>query len=325
MKNPHHATNVGMIPRMVKWLLPVCIAGILAVVFWPKPAPLETDIFIPIEMTGLPKGLALAGTPIKGVEIRIRGPEPAVKDLQNRQLSYHLDLSAATAGLKSTPIHAERLGFPREVAILHIHPDPLVIKIEKEITKEVPVGVNIYGKPASGFYLVKAEPIPPVVVLRGPENRLAPVKEIRTKPIDVTGARESIKKEVALDLQEGIQPVSQNGVILAELTIRERVATRTFAGVSVKGKNARYQFTVTPPLIEIEIKGPVTTLEKLGEKGIDVYVDLQGLAHGVYPRRAVISLPMDATLLRATPELFTVKIEPRALGRTAEPAPPLPE
>jgi len=104
-------------------------------------------------------------------------------------------------------------------------------------------------------------------------------------------------------------------VIVAEVGIGEKEARRTFSRVPVSGKNARYRFAITPPSISITVKGPVSALTKIETEGVEVYVDLQGLAPGVYPRRAVIALPVEATLLQAEPEIFTVTIQQQALPK----------
>ena len=70
-----------------------------------------------------------------------------------------------------------------------------------------------------------------------------------------------------------------------------------------------YPFKISPPAIEITVKGPARSVNFLpSDPDFDVYVDLKGLVPGVYVRRAVILLPLPTTLVKATPELFTVHI-----------------
>lgn len=316
------STRAPAIAKRAKWLVPMCIALVLAIFLWPKPGPYESDLFVPLDIAGLAEGLTLHEMPVKGLEIRIRGPEKLVRNLMGQTLSYRLDLSGMNTGVHAVPIRPERFGLSREIGILHTHPDPLIFRIEPEITKEVPVQVAIQGTPASGFYVADIRPYPASVVLRGAESSLDPVKVVVTKPIDVSGLHESFKKEVALDLLEGVVPVAPGGVIVAELTLGERETRRTFSGVPVTGKNARYRFAVTPPSIDITVNGPVRAVTKLENEGIEAYVDLQGLTPGVYPRRAVIVLPVEATLVQAEPEIFTVTIQPRALPRADVPVNP---
>ncbi len=307
---------------MLKWTVPLCIAGALAVLLWPKPEPYEADYFVPIAISALPMGLALADTPPEGVEIRVRGPENVVRRLPDRPLVYPLDLSGLAAGVTTIPLRPERFGLPREAALLQVRPDALTLRIEREVTREVPVRVAVSGQPASGFQLEAARPIPPGALLRGPESRIEPVHEVRTRPIDISGARRSKKVEVALDLVEGVRAVTPGGVITAELTFAEVIEARVFPRLSLVGRHGAHPFTITPAHIDIEVRGPVNTLERLETEGIDAYVDLKGLGPGVYPRRAVISLPVETTLLGAAPEIFTVKIDPHTAPHAAGPPRP---
>ena len=93
------------------------------------------------------------------------------------------------------------------------------------------------------------------------------------------------------------------------IVIKEKIVTRKFKDIPVKGKHTPYAFSISPPVIAIEVKGPVNILEKLlTEKSINVMVDLKDLKPGVFVRRAAITLPVNATLVSANPEIFTVKI-----------------
>ena len=120
----------GKIRNLAKWLVPLCLVAALVFFLWPKPGPYETDIFVPLEITALPEGLTLAAMPLKGVEIRVRGPEKVVRNLPRETLAYRLDLKGAAAGVKTVSMRAESFGLPPDVTILHAHPYPLILKIE---------------------------------------------------------------------------------------------------------------------------------------------------------------------------------------------------
>jgi hypothetical protein len=294
---------------MLKWIVSLGVVAVAALVLWPSQVPYEADIFVPLEISALPEGLAPAGMPVEGIEIHVSGPERMVRGLHDRQLVYRLDLSDVSPGMSSIPVRPERFGLPRDIAILQIQPDPLVIRIEREATREVPVRVTLSGEPATGFYIAGTRPIPPTAVLRGPESRIDPVTEVRTRPIDISGAHEKMKVEVALDLAEGIRAVAPWGVITAEVDLAEKIGVKAYADVPLMARNTLHRVRITPAHIDIEVKGPVGILEKLAAEGIEAYVDLKGLGPGVYPRRAVISLPVETTLVRAFPEIFTVQVD----------------
>ena len=269
----------------------------------------ETDIFIPIDLGKIPDGLSITDPPLKGIEVRISCPESLVKTLSEIKSRYLLDLSDINEGVNNIPIRKDGIKLPSRISIINITPSFLTVKVEKELKKELPVIVSFSGKPAPGFFTY-AVTRPSSVMLKGPENILGPIEKIFTKPVDVNGLSESFKKEIALDLPECLDIISFSGIILAEVFIEEQIVAREFKNIPVKGKDSTYTFSITPPAIDIEIKGPVNLLEKLyQENGLEVCIDLKGLKPGVYVRRASIVLPVKTILVSVKPKIFTVKIK----------------
>jgi len=221
-----------------------------------------------------------------------------------------LDLSGVEVGIRSIPIDQDRIPLPKGISIVRVNPSFITVKVEKEIQKEVPVIISFSGKPAPGFIVSSATAKPSSVTLKGPESILAPVVKALSEPIDIKGLSESFKKEIALDLAEDLEGDSPSKLVLAEILIEEKIASRKFNDIPLEGKGTPHIYSITPPAINIEVQGPVNILEKLNtENGLKVYVDLKDLKPGVYVRRATITLPVKTTLVGVKPELFTVKIE----------------
>ena len=269
----------------------------------------EIDILIPVDPHKLPDGLTLAGPVPKEIEIRVKGPPEILEDLRRNVPKYPLDLSAAAVGVESIAVNPDLIPLPGEVQITRVNPAYLSVRVERLIKKQLPVRVFVSGDPASGYAISGALAKPSTLLICGPETAVRFVDELFTKPVDVTARSESFKKEIAVDLAEGIEICSSSGIVLAEVYIATKVATKRFTGIWVRGKNTPHKFNITPPTLTIEIKGPISIINKLQpNKDIDVYVELENLKPGVYVRRAAISLPVKTTLVRVEPELFTVKI-----------------
>ncbi len=291
----------------------LCLLLILGAIFlWPGASLKEADVFVPIHFVKMPLGLTLAGPPVRGIEIRVRGPMAAIQALPGLKLRYELDLSGMKAGIQSIPVKKEHIPLPRGISFVGTNPTHLTVRIENETRKSVPVILSLSGKPARGFFMESAVVEPSAVVLAGPESILAAIDKIQTKPVSLNSRSESFKKEIPLDLPETLKIVSALSKIRTEIRIREKISTRKFEDLPVEARYARHPFNITPSSISIEVKGPVRALEKLqtGEH-IRVYVDLKGLQPGVYVRRANIALPLKITLVDAKPEIFTVKIRRR--------------
>jgi len=295
--------------RIIKWVILCFFLVSCFFLLWHDSPFQETDIFIPIDLGKIPDGLSITDPPLKGIEVRIRCPESLVKTLSKIKSRYLLDLSDINEGVNNIPIRKDGIKLPSGISIINITPSFLIVKVEKELKKELPVIVSFSGKPAPGFF-THAVTRPSSVILKGPENILGSIEKIFTKPIDVNGLSESFKKEISLDLPGCLDIISFSGIILAEVFIEEQIVAREFKNIPVKGKDSTYTFSITPPVIDIEIKGPVNVLEKFyQDNGLEVCVDLKGLKPGVYVKHASIILPVKTILVWVKPEIFTVKID----------------
>lgn len=271
---------------------------------------IETDILIPISFENIPNGLTITGHPLKSLEVRVKGPEPLIESLSKMKLQYKLDLIAVKPGVQSIQIRNDAILLPQGVSILKITQSFLAVRIETEIIKEVPVFVSVSGRPASGFIVTSAVARPKRIVLRGPEDTLKPLTSLMTKPIDLDGSSESFKKNTAIELINNVEIISGDKIFVAEISIDKKIVTKRFKNVSVEGIEASFPYTITPPRIDIEVKGHVNILEKIDPvKDIKVCIDLKDLKPGTYNKRASIKIPVQTTLSRVTPEIFTVRIK----------------
>ncbi len=306
----HRPTSASGRRNAPWWILcPLLLAALVYLFFQPSSSTRETDLLIPLEFLHVPEGLTTAAPLGSTVEIRVSGPEKALRELKHQKITYQLDLSGADVGVASFPVDPESIQLPKRISVENIQPAFLTVRIETEMTKEAPVEISFAGKPAPGFTIEDALKKPAFAILRGARSVIEPIEKIRTKPLYIDGLSESIKKEVALDLPEGVTAMAPSELILVELVVKEKIVTRVFDAVPVIGKDASFEYDIAPQAIRIELRGPVNALDKLQARdGLKVHVDLKELEPGVYARRAVIHLPVGVSLVAASPEIFTVRI-----------------
>jgi len=288
----------------------------LLILFFTFPAMLgscsfkqETDILVPVKFDNIPSELIMTGPRPQHIEIRIQGLKSAVDSIADLKPVCKIDLSGVKAGVHSFLISKKHVQLPEYIHITAISPASITIKIDRKFQKELPVIIAFSGKPPAGLSITDAKATPAFVIIQGPEKTLAPLQKIFTKPIDLNGVTESIKKEITLDLPEDLIAVPPSGVITGEILIKEKIVTRQFSNIPVAGKASQFTYSITPPAINIDVKGPANILNKIRtEKGLKPFIDISGLKPGVYVRRAVIRLPVNTTLVNVNPELFTIKI-----------------
>jgi YbbR domain-containing protein len=269
----------------------------------------ETEILIPVDLYKLPGGLTLVDPAPKEIELIVKGPPSVLDDLKRNVPRYKLDLSAVTVGSESIAVNPDLIPVPAGTQIMRVNPAYLIVKVDRFLKKQVPVKVAVSGEPAGSYFINGTLAKPSTMLICGPETAVGLVDEIFTKPIDITARSESFKKEIAVDLADGVKICSSSNIVLAEIYLAAKVATKRFAGILVQGKNAPLEFNISPGTLTLEIKGPLNIIDDLQpQKDIQVFVELKDLNPGVYVRRATISLPVKTTLVNVEPELFTVKI-----------------
>ncbi|RLB82571.1 MAG: hypothetical protein DRH17_05385 [Deltaproteobacteria bacterium] len=290
-------------------IIVVTLALLLGVglLFYEKHA--EITVAVPVRFEHIPHGLmAVRNAPV--LEARLKGPSRVLKGLKDSQLSYRIDLSTATPGRLFIKISHEMIKLPRRVSILEIHPSSFTLPIEKRIEKMVPIIPDLRKDPAPGWTVCSVVAIPSMARLIGPTSALEKISAVRTTPIDVGGLTETIKKKVALNLNHDpyIQ-ASGNSLIEVEIVVKEEIVEKWLdIGIQATGGNNN-RYKITPDRIEILLRGPINTLKKLAQgNGVQVYVELEGLKPGTYVRRAVIKPPLNTTLVKAKPEVFTVRV-----------------
>ena len=268
----------------------------------------EVTLAIPVRFEHIPHEL-IAVRDIPVLEARLKGPLRVLKALKDSQLSYKIDLSTAEPGPLFIKISREMIKVPRRVSVLEIDPGSFTITIEKRMEKIVPIVADLNKDPAPGYIISRVVAAPSMVRLTGPMSVLDKISAVRTTPVDVGGLTETIKKKVALNLNHNphVQAISDS-LVEVEIIVKEKLVEK-WLNIAIQATGGNYRYVITPDRIEILLRGPMNTLKSLAQdNGIQVYVDLEGLKPGTYVRRAVIKPPLNTTLVKAKPEVFTVKV-----------------
>jgi YbbR domain-containing protein len=175
----------------------------------------------------------------------------------------------------------------------------------------VPVTVTVTGNPASGYRVALTLASPSTLQIVGPEKSLSQIDQVATQPVSVKDVSESFKKEIALDLPSDVTVGSDSSLVTAQVKIEENIIVRRFENIPVEARNTVFTAKITPPTIDIDVRGAENTLASLSVgKDIQAHVDLTDLSPGTYARRAQFNLPPGTTYSGADPEVFTVTIRP---------------
>ena len=284
--------------------------------------PVETDLLLPVDFSNIPENLILTSFHTDKIEIRIQAHPNLIELINKKNLHYPVDLytdlefdpagnsDSIEPGSYVFPVEEKRIPMDRGIKILSINPSYLSVQLEKKVSKTFKVTVPYIGTPATGHIALDAATEPASVELTGAASLIQSIKELKTKPIDLTNASEDFKKKMPLDLENPSIISSSDPIIIVSVPIQQQLVSKTIENIPIQIWNSTLKVNIEPSKITIQIKGPFETLNnKEITDQIYSFIDLKGLAPGVYARHAYINIPWDLIMTNAVPQVFTIKIE----------------
>jgi len=154
-------------------------------------------------------------------------------------------------------------------------PDSILVRIERVITKKIPVKNNISLKPQPGYTIV-GEVIydPDSVRVRGPEHPVLALDSLYTKAMQISDLKFPFSKKFSI-----IQPPNEQIKILDQEIIVEadiqKLLEKTIPNVPVTVRYLPHQIDaiVTPAQLSLKIQGGVNVVFPLTVQDIDAYIE----------------------------------------------------
>lgn len=296
---------------------------ILLLFFWGcAPEPVETHLLLPVEFANVPKGMIVTQYRTDKIEIHIQGDPRLVEPLSEKPIHYpadlYTDLDIDPAGASESigpgyyvlPVDKRRIPVDPAITILEISPSYLGVRLEKEITREFKVEVPFSGELPEGLIALAPTSDPASVVLSGAQSLIDEIQVLKTRPVDLTDARESFKKEMPLDIESPRLLTSDSPIVVVSVQIQEAQVETSIEHLPIQIRNSPFSARIEPDVMTIAVKGPYSIIhnkETLGR--IYAFVDLEGMTPGVYARHSYINIPVGLTMTRSDPRVFTVTIE----------------
>ncbi|MBA3012645.1 MAG: YbbR-like domain-containing protein [Proteobacteria bacterium] len=295
---------------------------VLFLVFGCTTEPVETDLLLPVDFSNIPEDMVLTYRQTDKIQIRILADPRLLERINQQTILYPADLytdlefdpagdsDSIEPGTYVLPVDKTRIALDPAIKILDITPSFLNVSLERKFTRVFKINVPYIGEPAQGNLALEPACEPAYVELTGAQSLILAIDELKTKPVDLTGAVESFKKNLPLDLEQPLLYSASHAMFTVTVPIQQLMVTKTMADIPIQVWNTTSKIKIEPAAITIEIKG---AFDRLGNKSIldQVYafIDLKGLTTGVYARHAYVNIPADLVMTGAAPKVFIVTIE----------------
>jgi YbbR domain-containing protein len=169
----------------------------------------ESRIVVAVSLTGLSDTLAVVGQPPARVGVKVRGKWKDLIRLGLTNTSLSIDLADASPGRFQRTISVEDVrerAIPAELTrsldvTEVVEPRTVDLMIEPKQSRTTFVAARLVGTSPAG-YAVEGVPLvePDSVRVTGPASEVAKLDTVFTLPVDITGEREKIQRQVQLDL-----------------------------------------------------------------------------------------------------------------------------
>ncbi len=286
------------------------ISVIIAVVLWVivlGSRNVEVTKEVPLEVIA-PADLVPANDIPEKIAFRLSGPKAFLRTiLDRREDPIRVNLSGSKPGLVTYRFFSDNIRVPIGVKVLSINPTAILIKLESLKRRDVPVRVELRGAPPDGYRLVKAEMKPAVVRIKGAETRVDSVTEIPTLPVDISTLKQSVEREVGLDIARyGIQ--IDGALPRISLDIEPTSANYRIKNVDIRVLTP-YKFTLQEKTVTVLVRATPKDLKSLDKNLVYAVIDLRGKPKGRYTEAVKVTLPENVGLVRAIPEKVNVTLE----------------
>ena len=154
----------------------------------PDELPAEVSLRAPIVFQHVPQPLEISSESIPEAQIRVRGPERVIRQLQANEVHAEIDLRDAKPGERTFDLNSQQVRHPTEVSVVQVVPSQLHLAFDTRLSREVEIHPRVTGIfAADEQYTTAADPAR--VLVTGPKHRVEKVEAATTDPIDATGTR----------------------------------------------------------------------------------------------------------------------------------------
>ena len=247
------------------------------------------------------------------VSIRFRGSRDDIRFISREQVSVELDMSDRTDRMRQTIKFAPRyVKAPSRAHAVHFYPADVDVIVDREVERVLPVKAAYEGQLPDGIQLENAVCNPASIRIRGAEQRLLDLEQVRTVPIRLAGRYNTFQTHVAVAVK-GQPWTATPDRVSVEVTLVEHVATRRIEKNEVRpllASDDTRTVKIRPERVAVILRGSPQRLENLNAREIYLYVDCTELTESTdYEVPVRVDLPPGVQVEKIEPAVVLVTVK----------------
>lgn len=273
----------------------------------------QATFHVPVERPAdVPQGYVLRGT-LGEVTVKLHGPRAQVTKIAQSDLHPVPDLAQADLARNDVQDVALRVALPDPAVAAQMDPATVAVRIEKIVSRTLPVQVRFANDPPSGFQAGTPAVSAAEVRISGPQSVVANVTGVFATlrfgdtPIDISTSADAVPVDAAGNVVESVQ--SEPPTVQVNVPVLSTTSTRTVPVLwSIKGDVAPgfWISRITTDPIAVQLQGlpdKLAAIERIDTAAIDV----SGLT-GNRSFRVPLLLPDGVSLLQPTDAVVGVTV-----------------
>jgi hypothetical protein len=145
----------------------------------------ERSYRIPLSLVNVPPQTMVASPLPGGVEVRVRGPFTALRQLQPERLEAVIDLLSGRPGERVHRFAPEDINVPPEVEVLAISPGEVRVVLDRIAERLLPVVPALTGDTAAGVQVIDVTVEPRIARVVGPATSIEKMTGVSTEPVSL--------------------------------------------------------------------------------------------------------------------------------------------
>ncbi len=146
----------------------------------------ERSYRIALSVVNIPERTIIASSVPPAVDVRVRGPFTALRQVDPDKIEAVIDLQGATRGERLYRLAPEDINVAPEIEVIAISPADVRIVLDAVAEKVLPIAPNLTGTPAPGWEVGDVSIEPRAARIVGPSAVLGKMTSVSTDPVSLS-------------------------------------------------------------------------------------------------------------------------------------------
>jgi len=283
------------------------LALIITLLWWAasvRNRVITQEIKIPVKFRNLSKNLVIAKYHPIEIPFLIKAKGTEIYRIKKQNLYYDVNLDGYEKGSFFLKISKYNIKNIENYNVIHTTKEnkELKISIDEKVEKNVDIIPKIIGELPEDYKMIDNIKLKPSkLLIKGPKR----VDKVETYPINISGIKEPVEKEVKLKLPPNTSMVNENLKIFAKINVA-KLKSVTIDNVKIR-VDGEYSL-IYPKTINLKFKIPVSENIIELKKNIDVFIKLEDYSPGDYNLVPKIKYPENVELVDYSPKKIQIII-----------------